>query len=106
MASVTLYYYLFLALVTLTIVVCLRLQHSRIGRAWMAIRDDETAARSMGINTRNLKLLAFGVGASFGGVTGAMFAAFQGFVSPEAFSLQESVLIVAMVVFGLSLIHI
>ena len=99
-ASVTLYYYLFLALVTLTIVVCLRLQHSRIGRAWMAIRDDETAARSMGINTRNLKLLAFGVGASFGGVTGAMFAAFQGFVSPEAFSLQESVLIVAMVVFG------
>ena len=99
-ASVTLYYYLFLALVTLTIVVCQRLQHSRIGRAWMAIRDDETAARSMGINTRNLKLLAFGVGASFGGVTGAMFAAFQGFVSPEAFSLQESVLIVAMVVFG------
>ena len=54
----------------------------------------------MGINTRNLKLLAFGVGASFGGITGAMFAAFQGFVSPEAFSLNESVLIVAMVVFG------
>lgn len=99
-ASVTLYYYLFLALVLVTVVVCQRLQDSRIGRAWMAIRDDETAARSMGINTRNLKLLAFGVGASFGGVTGAMFAAFQGFVSPEAFSLNESVLIVAMVVFG------
>ena len=100
LASVTLYYYLFLALVCGTVVVCQRLQDSRIGRAWMAIRDDETAARSMGINTRNLKLLAFGVGASFGGITGAMFAAFQGFVSPEAFSLNESVLIVAMVVFG------
>jgi len=100
LASVTLYYYLFLVLVLVSVVICQRLQDSRIGRAWMAIRDDETAARSMGINTRNLKLLAFGVGASFGGVTGAMFAAFQGFVSPEAFSLNESVLIVAMVVFG------
>jgi branched-chain amino acid transport system permease protein len=99
-ASVSLYYYLFLALVLVTVVICQRLQDSRIGRAWMAIRDDETAARAMGIHTRNLKLLAFGVGASFGGVTGAMFAAFQGFVSPEAFSLNESVLIVAMVVFG------
>ncbi len=99
-ASVTLYYYLFLALVLLTVSICQRLQDSRIGRAWMAIRDDEVAAQAMGINTRNMKLLAFGVGASFGGVTGAMFAAFQGFVSPEAFSLQESVLIVAMVVFG------
>jgi branched-chain amino acid transport system permease protein len=99
-ASVTLYYYLFLALVLLTIAICRRLQDSRIGRAWMAIRDDEVAAEAMGINTRNLKLLAFGVGASFGGVAGAMFATFQGFVSPEAFSLQESVIIVAMVVFG------
>ena len=99
-ASVTLYYYLFLALVLLTITLCQRLQDSRIGRAWMAIRDDETAAKAMGLHTRNLKLLAFGVGASFGGMAGALFAAFQGFVSPEAFSLQESVLIVAMVVFG------
>jgi branched-chain amino acid transport system permease protein len=54
----------------------------------------------MGINTRNLKLLAFAMGASFGGVAGAMFGAFQGFISPESFSLQESVMIVAMVVFG------
>ncbi len=99
-ASVSLYYYLFLALVLLTVAICQRLQDSRIGRAWMAIRDDEVAAKAMGINTRDMKLLAFGVGASFGGVTGAMFAAFQGFISPEAFSLQESVLIVAMVVFG------
>lgn len=99
-ASVTLHYYLFLALVGLTVCICRRLQDSRIGRAWMAIRDDEAAARAMGIDTRNMKLLAFGVGASFGGVSGAMFATFQGVVSPEAFSLQESVIVVAMVVFG------
>jgi branched-chain amino acid transport system permease protein len=66
----------------------------------MAIREDEVAAKAMGINTRNLKLLAFGMGATFGGVSGAMFAAFQGFVSPESFSLMESVMIVAMVVLG------
>ena len=100
LASVTLYYYLFLVLVVLTVILCLRLQNSRIGRAWMAIRDDEVAAEAMGINTRNLKLLAFAIGASFGGVAGALFATFQGFISPEAFSLQESVMIVAMVVFG------
>ncbi|MET4576309.1 ABC transporter permease subunit [Ottowia thiooxydans] len=99
-ASVTLYYYLFLMLVIFTIIVCYRLQSSRIGRAWMAIREDEIAAKAMGVNTRNLKLLAFGMGASFGGMSGAMFAAFQGFVSPESFSLMESVMIVAMVVLG------
>jgi len=99
-SSVTLYYYLFLALVLVTILISHRLQISRIGRAWMAIREDEIAAKAMGINTRNLKLLAFGMGASFGGVSGAMFAAFQGFVSPESFSLMESVMIVAMVVLG------
>ena len=99
-ASVTLYYYLFLALVVLTVIICQRLQDSRIGRAWMAIREDEIAAKAMGINTRNMKLLAFGMGASFGGVSGSMFAAFQGFVSPESFSLMESVMIVAMVVLG------
>ena len=98
--SVTLYYYLFLLLVVVSIVICYRLQDSRIGRAWMAIREDEIAAKAMGINTRNMKLLAFGMGASFGGVSGAMFGAFQGFVSPESFSLMESVMIVAMVVLG------
>ncbi|HEY0955863.1 MAG TPA: ABC transporter ATP-binding protein [Roseateles sp.] len=98
--SVTLYYYLFLALVIGSVVICYRLEQSRIGRAWMAIREDEIAAKAMGINTRNLKLLAFGMGATFGGVAGAMFASFQGFVSPESFSLQESVMIVAMVVLG------
>jgi branched-chain amino acid transport system permease protein len=98
--SVTLYYYLFLTLVVVSVVVCHRLEYSRIGRAWMAIREDEIAAKAMGLNTRNLKLMAFGMGATFGGVSGAMFAAFQGFVSPESFSLMESVMIVAMVVLG------
>ena len=100
LVPVTLYYYLFLGLVMLTVVVCHRLQDSRIGRGWMAIRDDEVAAEAMGIHTRNLKLLAFGIGASFGGIAGAMFSSFQVFISPEAFSLHESVMIVAMVVFG------
>ncbi len=99
-ASVSLYYYLFLALVLFSIVICHRLELSRVGRAWMAIREDEIAAKAMGINTRNMKLLAFGMGATFGGVSGAMFAAFQGFISPESFSLMESVMIVAMVVLG------
>ena len=98
--SVSMYYYLFLVLVIVSVVICHRLENSRIGRAWMAIREDEIAAKAMGINTRNLKLLAFGMGATFGGVSGAMFAAFQGFVSPESFSLMESIMIVAMVVLG------
>ena len=100
LASVTLYYYLFLALVVGCVVISHRLQMSRVGRAWMAIREDEIAAKAMGINTRNLKLLAFGMGATFGGVSGSMFASFQGFISPESFSLMESVMIVAMVVLG------
>ncbi|MDE2502822.1 MAG: ABC transporter ATP-binding protein, partial [Burkholderiales bacterium] len=98
--SVTLCFYLFLALVVASVVVCQRLETSRIGRAWMALREDEVAAKAMGINTRNMKLLAFAMGATFGGVSGSMFAAFQGFVSPESFSLQESIMIVAMVVLG------
>ena len=98
--SVSMYYYLFLALVVVSVIICHRLEKSRIGRAWMAVREDEIAAKAMGINTRNLKLLAFGMGATFGGVSGAMFASFQGFVSPESFSLMESIMIVAMVVLG------
>ncbi|MEY4653667.1 MAG: hypothetical protein RI884_2248 [Pseudomonadota bacterium] len=100
LSSVTLYYYLFLFLVVVSVIICHRLELSRIGRAWMAIREDEIAAKAMGINTRNMKLLAFGMGATFGGVSGSMFAAFQGFISPESFSLMESVMIVAMVVLG------
>jgi branched-chain amino acid transport system permease protein len=98
--SVSNYYYLFVVLAVLSVGICHRLELSRIGRAWMAIREDEIAAKAMGINTRNMKLLAFGMGATFGGVSGSMFAAFQGFVSPESFSLQESIMIVAMIVLG------
>jgi branched-chain amino acid transport system permease protein len=100
LSAVTLHYYVFLVITALMVAACWRVQHSRIGRAWMAIRDDEVAARAMGIDTRALKLLAFGLGAAFGGVAGLLFGSFQVFISPEAFSLQESVLIVAMVVFG------
>jgi len=98
--KVTNYYFLFLLLVIFAVLICHRLERSRIGRAWMAIREDEVAAKAMGINTRNMKLLAFGMGATFGGVSGVMFASFQGFISPESFSLPESVMIVAMVVLG------
>jgi branched-chain amino acid transport system permease protein len=94
------YYYLFLALTVVIVIVSMRLQNSRLGRAWVAIREDEIAAKAMGINTRNVKLLAFAMGASFGGVSGAMFAAFQGFISPESFTLNESILVIAMVVLG------
>ncbi len=94
------YYYVLLLLLLLVIVVNLRLQKSRIGRAWVAIREDEVAAKAAGINTRNVKLLAFAMGASFGGVAGGMFAAMQGFVSPESFILNESIMVLAMVVLG------
>ncbi len=93
-------YYLFLIGVLLAIVFSHRLERSRIGRAWAAIREDEIAAASMGINTRNLKLLAFAMGASMGGLSGGLFAGFQGFVSPESFTLMESVMILCMVVLG------
>ena len=94
------YYYLLLAVVVAAVVVNVRLQNSRIGRAWEAIREDEIAARAMGINTRNLKLLAFAMGASFGGLAGGMFAAIQEFISPESFVLVESIMVLSMVVLG------
>ena len=94
------YYYLLLAVMLALIFVTLRLQNSRIGRAWEAIREDEIAARSMGINTTRIKLLAFAMGASFGGVAGGMFSAIQGFISPESFVLVESIMVLSMVVLG------
>lgn len=94
------YYYVLLLLLLGVIIVNLRLQKSRIGRAWVAIREDEVAAKAAGINTRNVKLLAFAMGASFGGIAGGMFAAMQGFVSPESFILHESIMVLAMVVLG------
>ena len=98
--SVYSYYYLFVLCALFVIWTCTRLQHSRIGRAWAAIREDEIAAKAMGINTRNVKLLAFAMGASFGGLSGAMFGSFQGFVSPESFTFWESVVVLACVVLG------
>jgi branched-chain amino acid transport system permease protein len=94
------YYYFLMLVLIVVIVINLRLQNSRIGRAWEAIREDEIAARAMGINTRNMKLLAFAMGASFGGVAGGMFSAIQGFISPESFVLLESVMVLSMVVLG------
>ena len=93
-------FYVFLIWAMVVTFVCLRIQDSRIGRAWVAIREDEIAAKAMGINTRNLKLMAFAIGASFAGVAGVLFAAFQGFVSPESFTLWESIVVLAMVVLG------
>jgi len=94
------YYYLLVLIVIVIIVINLRLQNSRIGRAWEAIREDEIAARAMGINTRNMKLLAFAMGASFGGISGGIFSATQGFISPESFVLVESIMVLSMVVLG------
>jgi len=95
-----LYYYLFLLVALLVMFVCIRLEDSRIGRAWVAIREDEIAAQAMGINTRNIKLLAFAMGATFGGVAGGLFASLQGFVSPESFVVWESITVLCMVVLG------
>ena len=98
--STSILYYVFLAACAAIVFICIRLQDSRIGRAWMAIREDEMAAKACGINTRNVKLLAFAMGASFGGIAGGLFAGFQGFVSPESFVLLESIMILCMVVLG------
>ena len=94
------YYYLLLLVLIGVMIVNIRLQDSRLGRAWVAIREDELAAQAMGINTRNVKLLAFAMGASFGGIAGGLFSAMQGFISPESFVLVESINVLAMVVLG------
>jgi branched-chain amino acid transport system permease protein len=94
------YYYVFLLCALASIVISVRLEDSRIGRAWIAIREDEQAAKAMGINTRDVKLLAFAMGATFGGVAGGLFASFQGFISPESFTLLDSIMVLCMVVLG------
>ncbi len=99
-APVHSYYFVFLVCAAAAIFISLRLEDSRIGRAWIAIREDELAASAMGINTRNLKLLAFAMGATFGGVAGGLFASFQGFISPESFTLLDSIMVLCMVVLG------
>ena len=93
-------YYIILALAVFTIIAVHRLNFSRIGRAWEAIREDETAAELMGVNTFRLKLLAYAMGAVFGGLAGAFFAARMRFVSPESFTFIESAMVLAMVVLG------
>src|SRR2546422_4086278 len=94
------YYYLILALIALTIFANIRLRDSRLGRAWIAIREDEIAASSSGINLVNTKLFAFGAGAFFSGIAGAYHAAKLGFVSPDNFSFGDSIIYLAMVVIG------
>jgi branched-chain amino acid transport system permease protein len=93
-------YYLILALAFLTAFVTVRLRRLPVGRAWEALREDEIACRSLGINTTNTKLTAFAIGAMFGGFAGSFFAARQGFVSPESFVFLESAIILAIVVLG------
>jgi branched-chain amino acid transport system permease protein len=93
-------YYLILTLALVTAAVTLRLRRLPIGRAWEALREDEIACRSLGINTTNTKLTAFAMGAMFGGFAGSFFAARQGFISPESFTFMESAVIVAIVVLG------
>src|SRR5208282_5952018 len=93
-------YYLILALALLTNFVTVRLRRLPIGRAWEALREDEIACRSLGINTTNTKLTAFALGAMFGGFAGSFFSVRQGFVSPESFTFIESATILAIVVLG------
>jgi len=93
-------YYLILALAFLTCYVTIRLRRLPVGRAWEALREDEIACRSLGINTTNTKLTAFAMGAMFAGFAGSFFAARQGFISPESFTFLESATILSIVVLG------
>ena len=94
------YYYLILALIAFTIFTNVRLRDSRLGRAWIAIREDEIAAASSGVNLVTTKLYAFGTGAFFSGIAGAFHTAKLGGVSPDSFSFGDSVIFLAMVVIG------
>jgi len=97
---VTFLYYVILALALITCFFTVRLRRLPIGRAWEALREDEIACRSLGINTTNTKLTAFAMGAMFAGFAGSFFAARQGFISPESFTFLESATILAIVVLG------
>jgi branched-chain amino acid transport system permease protein len=93
-------YYVILALALLTAFVTVRLRRLPVGRAWEALREDEIACRSLGINTTNTKLTAFAMGAMFAGFAGSFFAARQGFISPDSFTFLESATILSIVVLG------
>ncbi len=97
---ITFLYYIILALALLTNWVTLRLRRQPLGRAWEALREDEIACRSLGINVRNTKLTAFAIGAMFGGFAGCFFAARDGFISPDSFTFMESATVLAIVVLG------
>ncbi|MBC7234089.1 MAG: branched-chain amino acid ABC transporter permease [Chloroflexi bacterium] len=98
--SVSDYYYLILLLCVVVYLIIKRLEDSRIGRAWMAIRNDEEAAKTSGLDTRRLKLLACAIGVAPVGMAGAIFAGMQTFVSPESFTSRETWLIIAMAIVG------
>ena len=93
-------FYLILALLILTYFICIRLRDSKLGRAWMAIREDETAAAAMGINTVTTKLLAFSLGASFSGFAGAFTGAYQTAIFAESFNFAVSILVVVIIILG------
>ncbi|MVA96597.1 high-affinity branched-chain amino acid ABC transporter permease LivM [Nitratireductor sp. CAU 1489] len=93
-------YYIIFVLAIITNLVTIRLRRLPVGRAWEALREDEIACRSLGINTTNTKLTAFSIGAMFGGFAGSFFATRQGFISPESFTFLESAIILAIVVLG------
>jgi len=94
------WYYIIVLLCMFTIFVVQRLDNSRLGRSWTAMREDEVAASSMGVNITGAKLYAFSLGALWGGIAGTTFANYQGFVSPESFTFMESVFVVCVVVLG------
>jgi branched-chain amino acid transport system permease protein len=94
------FYYLAVTIALVTAFVSYRLRQSALGRSWDAIREDEVAARCSGVNTRGVKILAFSIGAFFGGIGGAIYAHMIGFISPENFSFLESMTILVMVVVG------
>lgn len=94
------YYYFILVFVALTLFIVRRVYSSRVGRAWVAIREDETASSSVGINTNAYKLYAFAFGAFWAGLAGTLFAAKMRFISPESFTFMESVLVLCMVILG------
>jgi branched-chain amino acid transport system permease protein len=94
------YYYLLLAFVVGALVIFHLLNHSKVGRAWTAIREDEVAAESCGINPLKYKIMAFAIGASTSGLAGVLFASKIGFIDPTEFSVQMSILVLILVVFG------
>jgi branched-chain amino acid transport system permease protein len=98
--ALNLTYFICLALVVITVFIVNRLENSRIGRQWVAMREDDVAARAMGVNTTRAKLTAFAIGALWAGLAGVIFAARTTFVNPESFRVWESVLVLCMVVLG------